>query len=610
MARALGPGVLAASVAWLGLASSSAAVLAEQGATPPREVPMIYQKQKSFRIPFNLSAAQKTRIKEVILLVSQDSGDSWNPVSRTDAGHPAFSFRASHDGEYWFAVQTQTTDGKVSPMLDSYVEPKMKVVIDTVPPSLVLERDRRRGSTASVRWEVKDEYLDPRSLSLEYQVEGVGVWNRVPIARPKLIGSRTWDAGTAEALKVRMSVADLAGNVTSGVLNLPDGTGGPPEADPGPGAVEDAGPPRIETLAGAGMPQPRITAGAGFTPVDEEPPPIQPAAPSRAAQPRPRSPATAKGRARPSPPDWDRDPGLPPAGPAAASATFAASTSGPDRSPANAGQDPFPAANPAPAPDGGGSGMVRADTGAAQAVGAPSASARPAANQGGAGSAANTLLVDNPRFKLQYAVDDAGPNGPATIELWITQDGGRTWIRRGEDPDRTSPIDVDLGGEGTYGICLVAKSAAGLGDQPPAPGDPPQTWVEVDASPPAVQLDPVQVGTGANSGKIAITWRATDLHLAPKSVSLYWRPDQPGAAWQPMIPGQENAGRYIWVVPQSVPPRFHVRVEAVDTVGHRGFAESTESGPIMVDRSRPRTRIIGLDPNARSGLGPSAWPLR
>ncbi len=612
MARALGPGLVAASVACLGLALASGPTLAAQGAPPAGAVPLIYQKQKSFRIPFNLSAAQKSRIKDVILLVSQDSGESWKPVSLTDASHPAFSFRASHDGEFWFTVQTRTVDGKVSPSLDVPVEPKMKVIIDTVPPSLVLEPDPRRGSTASVRWEVKDEYLDLRTLALEYQVEGVGVWNRVPIARPKLIGSRTWDAGTAEALRVRMSVADSAGNVTSAVLNLPDGTGSPPEADSV--AAEDAGPPRIEPISSAGMPQPRITAGAGFTPVDEEPPPSRPAAPTRAAQPRPRSPVAGRGRVRPSPPEWDRDPGLPPA---QASATLAAAAPGPDRSASSAAQELFPAASPAPSPDGGGSGMFPADAGAAggaaPVVGSPSASARPsasAATQGGPGSGANTLLVDSPRFKLQYAVDDAGPNGPATVELWITQDGGRTWIRRGEDPDRASPIDVDLGGEGTYGICLVAKSAAGLGDQPPAPGDPPQTWVEVDASPPAVQLDPVQVGTGVNSGKIAITWRATDLHIAPRSVSLFWRPDQPGAAWQPLAQGQENTGRYIWTVPRTVPPRFHVRVEAVDSVGHRGFAESTESGPIMVDRSRPRSRIIGLDPNARSGLGPSAWPLR
>src|SRR5262249_28088462 len=159
----------------------------------------------SFRIPFDLTAAQKSRINQLILLVSQDSGETWKPVSRTDAGHPAFAFRTDHDGEFWFTVQTYTIDGKVSPSLDSPVEPKMKVIIDTAPPSLVLEPERRRGSLASVRWEVKEEDLDLRSLALEYQVEGVGVWNRVPIApkRLKRIGSQAWDAGTAEALRVR-----------------------------------------------------------------------------------------------------------------------------------------------------------------------------------------------------------------------------------------------------------------------------------------------------------------------------------------------------------------------------------------------------------------------
>jgi hypothetical protein len=615
MTRTLGLGLLplAASVMMLGLAAASAPARAAQGGTPAGEVPVIYQKQRSFRIPFNLSAAQKGRIREVILLASEDSGYSWEPKSRTDAAHPAFSFRASHDGEYWFTVQTRTMDGKVSPGLDATVEPKMKVIIDTVPPSLILEPDRRRGSSASVRWEVKDEYLALRTMALEYQVEGVGVWNRVPIRSPKRIGAQRWDAGTAEALRVRMSAADEAGNVTTAVLNLPDGTGAPPEAEPSPG--EDAGPPRIEPISGPGPSQ--TVAGEGFTPVGEESPPSRPAPPPRTApaQARPRSSAGSKGRARPTPPDWDRDPGLPPAGPA--QATLAASTSGTarDRSASDAGAELFRTANPAPSPDGGlGATATDAGLGAAPAAGSPAASARiPAASrtQGeSAPNANNTLLVDSPRFKLQYAVDDAGPNGPATVELWITQDGGRTWIRRGEDPDRGSPVDVDLGGEGTYGICLVARSAAGLGDQPPAPGDPPQSWVEVDASAPAVQLDPVQVGTGVNTGKIAITWKATDLHLAPKSVSILWRPDAPGTSWQPVAEGQENAGRYIWTVPQSVPARFHIRVEAADSVGHRGFAESTESGPIMVDRSRPRSRIIGLDPNARSGLGPSAWPLR
>ena len=195
--------------------------------------------------------------------------------------------------------------------------------------------------------------------------------------------------------------------------------------------------------------------------------------------------------------------------------------------------------------------------------------------------------------------------------MWITQDGGRTWIRRGEDADRMSPFDVDLGGEGTFGLCLVARSASGLGDQPPAPGDPPQSW-----------------GRGRFHGARRATLSAPDRHrpergqggdrLARPAIctcaqrrfaALAAR--RPGrAAWQPIMDGQENAGQYVWTVPPSFPAKFHLRVEAVDSLGHHGTAETSDATPVIVDRSRPRSRIIGLDPNALAGDGPAARPLR
>jgi hypothetical protein len=211
---------------------------------------------------------------------------------------------------------------------------------------------------------------------------------------------------------------------------------------------------------------------------------------------------------------------------------------------------------------------------------------------------------------LQYAVEDAGPNGPATVELWVTPDGGRTWLRRGEDPDKRSPFDVDLGGDGTFGLRTVARSASGLGDQPPAPGDAPEVWVEVDSTPPQVQLSAPVVGTGANAGKVAVYWRASDMHLGPKPVQISWRPDQPGARWQPVTEPMENTGKFVWAVPADVPPRFHLRVDAVDTVGNRGYAETPENAAVIVDRAKPKSRIIGLDPSVRSGMGAGARSLR
>jgi hypothetical protein len=567
-------------------------------AAPPRsqtaDIPLIYHKGRNFRIPFKLSAETRDRVKEVHLLVSEDLGYQWQRKSKTYPDHPTFTFRSSHDGEYWFAVQTLTLDSKVSPPLDAVVEPNMKVVVDTFPPSLMLEPDDRRGSLASVHWEVKDEHLDLKSLVLEYQVEGVGVWRRVPIRQAKPIGAQSWDAGTAEALKVRASVADRAGNVTEAVIDLPEGTAS--QSDLASNDSTDTSPLSIDKISTGA--QPEITAGPGFTPLNDDPVLTRRPSTVRPSRLRARPNENEEGvrGSQPAGPGLDRGTRSIPATAAEGSTTdLFAMANGNDSaegiSTPSAGVSAAPTPNPSFKP--------------ISTPNPPGNSAQPSGRDGG-----GTLLVPSPRFKLQYAVDDPGPNGPATLELWITQDGGRTWIRRGDDPDRVSPIDVDLGGEGTFGICLVARSASGLGDQPPAPNDPPQSWVEVDSTPPIIQLKPPQVGIGVNSGKVAIAWRASDLHLAPKSVSLFWRPDQPGAGWQPLADGQENVGQFVWTVPASAPPRFHLKVDAVDTLGHHGIAETTDMGPIVVDRSRPRSRIIGLDSNARAGFGPTARPLR
>jgi hypothetical protein len=576
--------MLIASVAVVSRTNAWSAADSPQAAGAART---IYHKGRNFRIPFNLNAEGRDRVKELHLLYSEDQGYHWRSSSRTFPDHPTFTFRSSHDGEYWFAVQTVTIDGKVSPALDATVEPNLKVIVDTFPPTLLLDPDGRRGSLASVRWEVKDENLDLKSLVVEYQVEGVGVWRRVPIKRPKSVGGQQWDAGTAEAIKVRASVTDKAGNLAEAAIELPEGTAAPGDLvtnDPG----GDVPPGSAPVPDGA---EAQIMAGPGFTPVNPRPSAKrkQTSGPARAGQ-APRAILPQAGSTEGSPAaglDWDRDQG----------SRGVARSAPPVVDPARA--DLFPPA------DAGLRGSSGSPSGDSVATNPPPFTQAPVRD--GAGG---TLLVASPRFKLQYAIDDAGPSGPATVELWITQDGGRNWIRRGDDPDRASPFEVDLGGEGTYGLCLVARSASGLGDQPPAPGDPPQSWVEVDSTSPAVQLQPPQVGTGVNSGKVAIAWRASDLHLPPKSVVLSWRPDQPGATWQTIADAQENAGQFIWTVPAAVPQRFHLKVDAIDSVGQRGSAETTDMGPIMVDRSRPRSRIIGLDPNARSGVGPSARPLR
>lgn len=220
----------------------------------------------------------------------------------------------------------------------------------------------------------------------------------------------------------------------------------------------------------------------------------------------------------------------------------------------------------------------------------------PASNGGG-----QTLLVAKPQFPLRYEVEDAGPGGPALVELWVTRDGGRTWSRQPEDSDHQSPYNVDLGGEGTFGLWLVVQSASGLGDPPPGPGDRPQQWVEVDNAPPSLSLDRPMIGKGANVGRVAITWRAGDAHPASRPVSLFYRADRTGADWTPIVTNLDNTGKYVWTVPPEVPPKFHVRIDVVDALGNRATADTTDAGAIVLDRARPRGKILGLDPAARTG---------
>jgi hypothetical protein len=550
-----------------------------------------YTNKRSFRIPFDIDKAGRAKIKDVQLWASEDSGNRWEPVSKTTPDRPSFTFRAARDGEYWFAVRVFGVDDQFYPSLDEEIVPGMKVLVDTKPPTLVLEpygeSGGRRGTVASVRWEVRDENLDLKSLVIEYRVEGVREWRRVPLRKPGLIGAQRWDVGTADAVDVRAVVADKAGNETVAKLSVPEGVASRPES-PDDMREDAARPPSIAQIPDSSDSS-GISAGPGFGPVSEEPETNRSQSQDGTrvkdlvGRPQPRSRLGQATRASDSAfADRERQ-----TAPAAGGSVF-------DRLPASPGLAPTTAGiNP----------------GRTSAFGTPGSSGTPPMMENAAASS-RPLLVSSPRFALQYAVDDAGPNGPATVELWMTRDGGRTWTPRGGDPDKTSPIEVDLGGEGTFGIRLVSRSAFGLGDQPPAPGDPPDRWVEVDASPPLVQLYPVEVGTEAHAGKIAISWRTSDSHLAPRSTRLLWRPDQQGAPWQPIIEGQENTGQFVWTVPPGTPGKFHVRVEATDAVGHLGGAETTDSGPIIVDRSRPRSRIIGLDPNARAGSAFSPSSMR
>lgn len=205
-----------------------------------------------------------------------------------------------------------------------------------------------------------------------------------------------------------------------------------------------------------------------------------------------------------------------------------------------------------------------------------------------AGNIAKQVL-NTTRASMDYRIDQVGPSGVGKVEIWITSDQGQTWQRLGEDADRHSPADIDLPGDGLFGVRLVITNGSGFGGSPPARGDQPSAWIEVDTTPPFVQLrevDPITDG-----GALTIHWTAKDKNLASEPINLYYRSRQEGT-WQVVARGLKNDGAYRWTFPRNVGSQFYFKIEVADQAGNVSTVET--NNPVALDMVEPRASVLGI----------------
>jgi hypothetical protein len=202
-------------------------------------------------------------------------------------------------------------------------------------------------------------------------------------------------------------------------------------------------------------------------------------------------------------------------------------------------------------------------------------------------------FVNSTRISLNYDVTEKGKSGISVVELWVTLDGGTSWKMEQSRTDPQPPLVFEVAEEKRYGFTLIARSGVGIGDPPPHAGDPPQVLVEVDTTKPVVRVERVDVGRGADLGKLTILYRATDKNIADRPITISYA-EKPNGPWQPIAKNEENTGRYIWKMPADVPYQLFVRVEAIDRAGNVGSDDTTQ--PVAVDLSHPKVRVIDVAP--------------
>ncbi|MEM6798436.1 MAG: hypothetical protein AAF589_02890 [Planctomycetota bacterium] len=529
---------------------------------PPIAAPTpVYWGQDVFLIPYQWSARNdQESAKQVILYLSEDRGRRWVEVTRARPDVRSFLYRAPADGEYWFAVRTLDTSGRMWPA--GGYQPELCVVVDTQIPTLttpVATLDAQ--GRVEAHCVASDANLDPSTLKLAVRHPGADKWtpletqlqtvatpNRLGVSQLQVRGVWQAPAGVRE-VTVRASVEDLAQN--------PYGTQATVQAS--------------DRVAAAPLITPRSPAGSTPPPPGADPflsaPPLE--IPTVSAWGAPKPDAAGPG-SQPWPADATATRGLRPDSP---------NTWAPVSPPAMANRDNAVANSP----------FRNASTAAPVLPhGAEFAEAGPIDQR-------DLLIVNKRNFALDYDLQSVGKWGVSEVEVWGTRNGGRTWKAYAVDTDKRSPVNISTPEPGRYGFRILVQGVGSLPVDPPSPGDRPEVWVEVDAQAPTARLTSVAQGEGYFGDHLIITWQAVDANLADRPISLAYS-SRPSGPWMPIASSLENRGRYAWRLQRHLPGELYVRLEARDRAGNAAIDQTQQ--PATLRFAQPAGRIRDARPLA------------
>lgn len=484
----------------------------------------IHTSRPKFRIPFQFDANEMARLGavEIRLFVSTDRGRHWQHAQSVAPGEGRFTFEATGEGEYWFAVRTVDGQGQLHP--PGPPQAGLQVVVDQTVPQINVQVRESRPGEIELTWQATDDNLDLNTLTLEFLDPNTTEWQRVNIT-PSESGETSWTVAGGGRVFVRGSVSDKAGNSTSGEASTEETRGAPAQPDSQPAKTK---PDFRRPVAG---PQQESESNLAL----DEAPVVIPN-----GQDGPLSPI----------------PQLQQAVPVASRSVIGSS------------QPPVVVETPE----------------AFRAEAAPANTPDPAGTP--------SRFVRTRAFNVQYELEDVGPSGVSSVDLYITENNGLKWYYYGPDEDRRSPIAVEVPRDGAYGFVLRARSGAGLVQDPPQPGDAPGFVIMVDRKPPQADLGKVTPGQGASRNEINIEWTVRDEQLGARPVRLSWAPAKEGP-WRAITDWIPNSGRYQWTVDEQALAAVFLRLEARDSAGNLSRADS--KAPLLLDSARPTAKFTDIE---------------
>jgi hypothetical protein len=528
------------------------------------ESDVLITRNTRFEIPYELDATSDEPVSGfAVLYGSDDDGENWTRLQSVPAARGAFIFTAPRDGRYSFAIRMTDERGVLLEKIEGS-EPELQIEVDTEGPEIDVKVTEPEPGKALIAWNCRDQRVDVSSLALEV-VDGTTGARRQAKVEADIKGEALLPVPQGGVMQVRVSILDLAGNrgesrvnfeSDANFLSRPDmQSPDTPAKKTDPDApVQPIGPTPFP------MPEPKPEPEPEPLPVPE-PAPMPMPMPEPVPMPMPEPVPMPKPMPMPEPAPMPKPqpPQLPPVLPQ------------PEPQP----QIPeLPPTRPAP----------------------PKPPAEPDQSQQDFSDEEPKLhYVNNKMFSLDYSVEDVGPSGVASVDLFVTENGGRQWFRYGSDTDRKSPFQIDTMGEGTFGFSLRIKNGVGVADIPPQPGESPEILITVDQTPPAIEMAQPTVRKGAN-GVVQFNWRIREINPATESVRLEMAAAT-GGPWSNVFDWQADRGGFEMPLSEGLPPAVHFRLTARDAAGNLTSAQTVR--PVVVDLHKPSGRLLRVSPSAR-----------
>ncbi|MGL4465503.1 MAG: hypothetical protein ACRC1K_25415 [Planctomycetia bacterium] len=504
----------------------------------------VFTAQASFRIPLDLTDAERARTKAVRLFVSENQGATWNLAGEGDAAQPFVAYQAPRDGRYWFSVALVDAAGVQAPRDVALVPPGLKVVVDAVKPTLNLKPVRSRAGRHGVKYDYSDANIDPASLRVAVQSRGTGRWTACPLGDPKI--GVAWCDAAPDVGKFQATVRDRSGNTTVVQVEI---TG-----DRFTKQTVDAFALDVEP--------------ADLQPVPTKALPIEP--PSIVAAPPP--PSTSE-----SNPPGMLDPAV-----MAAVAALKVDVRPTEKSPppafvkaaASVAEERLMEPTPADA--------------ASSGIAAKSTAAKPTKEPTAAADKEKTTILSVRRVVAAYELEAAAEGVVRQVVLWGRHETEGVWRKLGVDEDLKSPVEADVPQDGRWGL-TVALSNSLSNEEPKLDDVEPDLFVEIDTVSPALELmDPKP-----SLGTVEVTWTADDRNLADRPMTLSYAPEATGP-WKIAAENLENTGRYVWNFKEAeVLGRFFLRLEARDRAGNTSVGASR--GKVLLTNTQPKGRVVGVE---------------